>query len=248
MKTKELIYMVLDLAKNASDDAYFTEEHVQWLLNKTRSFLLKREYDQIKRQPSEANKQSICLDLEQVKGIEGDDCANIYLRSTNEIPDTVSTSQPQITTMDYFVSNIVYVTPEKMRYTGFNKYLKNIIFCALGHDKHLYMKASNTQFKYLEKIMLTAVFDDFEKAAEMSCDSSGESECGKNIGESEFPIDSYLVPELIDRVLRELLGASYRPKDDANNAKDDLSDIASFIRHYVKQPLQRQLDGQEGQN
>lgn len=28
MKTKELIYIILDLCKIASDDAYFTEEHV----------------------------------------------------------------------------------------------------------------------------------------------------------------------------------------------------------------------------
>lgn len=60
--------------------------------------------------------------------------------------------------------------------------------------------------------------------------------------EMEFPIDSYLVPELVDRVLRELLGAAYRGKDNLNNAKDDLSDIANFIRNYVKRPLQQQLE------
>lgn len=48
MKTKELIYIVLDLCKVASDDAYFTEEHVEWLLTKNRSFLLKREEERLK--------------------------------------------------------------------------------------------------------------------------------------------------------------------------------------------------------
>ena len=48
MKTKELIYIVLDLCKVTSDDAYFTEEHVEWLLNKNRAFLLKREEERLK--------------------------------------------------------------------------------------------------------------------------------------------------------------------------------------------------------
>ena len=61
--------------------------------------------------------------------------------------------------------------------------------------------------------------------------------------EHEFPIDQYLVPELIDRVLRELVGAQMRPKDPQNDANDNLSYIANFIRNYVKKPLQRQLDG-----
>lgn len=173
----------------------------------------------------------------------GDDCSSSYLKSTQAIPDTISTSTPQVTTMDYFGGqNLVYVSPEKMRFVNYNKFLRNIIYCSVGTDNHVYLKSSNPMFENLSRIKFSAVFDDFEEAAGLSCDNDGDG-AGCDSFEMEFPIDAYLVPELIDRVLRELLGASYRPKDNTNSASDDLSHIANFIRNYVKQPLQRQIDG-----
>ena len=47
---KELTYMVLDELKLSSDDAQFTEDHVMFLLNKYRTFLLKQRYSDIKKQ------------------------------------------------------------------------------------------------------------------------------------------------------------------------------------------------------
>lgn len=97
-------------------------------------------------------------------------------------------------------------------------------------------------FENLSRIKINGVFDDFEKAADLACYSDGSAmECDSF--EMEFPIDSYLVPELIDLVLREMLGGVYRPKDASNSASDDLSYIANFIRNYVKKPLQREIDG-----
>lgn len=41
MKAKEIVYMVMDLLKNASEDAYFTEDHILFLLKHHRSLILK---------------------------------------------------------------------------------------------------------------------------------------------------------------------------------------------------------------
>lgn len=241
MKTKELIYIVLDLCKVASDDAYFTEEHVEWLLNKNRAFLLKREEERLKEQNSEENKQTICVDLELTTAFCNDDCSDTFLKSIQEIPDLISTSTPSFSTMDYFQSNICFIPFEKMKYVNYNKFLRNIIYASIGPDNHAYLKSSNPMFENLSRIKINGVFDDFEKAAELACYSDGSAmECDSF--EMEFPIDSYLVPELIDRVLREMLGGVYRPKDTSNSASDDLSYIANFIRNYVKKPLQQQLD------
>ena len=61
--------------------------------------------------------------------------------------------------------------------------------------------------------------------------------------EASFPIREYLVPPLIELVVKELVGANYRPKDTLNNAADDLSDIASFIRRNMKSSFEKQLGG-----
>jgi hypothetical protein len=41
--------------------------------------------------------------------------------------------------------------------------------------------------------------------------------------EMNFPIREYLVPTLIELVVKELMGSSYKPVDEKNNAQDDLS-------------------------
>ena len=60
--------------------------------------------------------------------------------------------------------------------------------------------------------------------------------------DEEFPMDNSLVGLLIQYVVKELLGASYRPADETNNAKDDLSDIATFIRRNMKSQFQKQME------
>jgi hypothetical protein len=41
----------------------------------------------------------------------------------------------------------------------------------------------------------------------------------------EFPIRDYLVPPLIELVIKELSGSKYLPRDSRNNADDDLSKV-----------------------
>jgi hypothetical protein len=60
--------------------------------------------------------------------------------------------------------------------------------------------------------------------------------------DEEFPMDNSLVGLLIQYVVKELLGASYRPADETNNAKDDLSDITAFIRRNMKSQFQKQME------
>lgn len=76
---KEIVYSVLDEIKSISDDSLFTEDHVIFLAEKYRTFLLKQRYSDIKKQIPESNYQTICLDLIEVPG---ESCeGGSYLRS-----------------------------------------------------------------------------------------------------------------------------------------------------------------------
>lgn len=68
---KELTYMVLDELKIVSDDSHFQEEHVLFLLDKYRAFLLAQRYKDIRKEIPESNYQTICVDLKQVNAIDG---------------------------------------------------------------------------------------------------------------------------------------------------------------------------------
>ena len=232
MLVKEIVYMVLDLAKAAtSDDSYFNEDHVIFLLKKYRSFLIKKEQEKQKATTDIASKfeyQQICLDLEKVSAIDGEPCTGgYYLRTTKKIPKILEDNQPRIYPIDFYQGiNISYVPRDRMRYVGTNKFLQNIIYVSLGPDLHLYLNSSNHQFLYLKKLRMSAVFEDFDDISCYLCDEDGNSKACDVLDEV-FPIREYLVPTLMELVVKELTTAKYQPVDEHNNASDDMSKVST---------------------
>ena len=221
MTLRELVFMVLDECKIHSDDSYFNEDHVSFLLGKYRSFLLKKELEKENKNLSSANAQTICLDLTEVPAIEGFDCFGSYLRSTEKIPSIVNEFKVQLYPLDYYRGEIIFTSRERMRYTGYNKWTKNLIYASKGPDDYLYLKSENPQYLYMKKLRMTAIFEDFGEAAQLACDENGVAVCDKL--DAQFPIESAQVPVIIELVVKELLGVKYQPKDKNNNAADDAS-------------------------
>lgn len=237
---RELVYMILDELKVSTDDAYYTEDHIIYLLNKYRALVLKQKYSDIKKQIPESNYQTICLELIKVPKIPGMSCCNdFYLRSKDKIPFLIQIGSPRVYTVDYYQGEITHVSMERMRYIGYNKYLKNIIYSSIGPDNYLYLKSNNPQFLYLSRINMTGVFEDSVRASELECPNC--SSCC-DVLDKTFPLESALIPNVIDMIVKELLGSVYKPEDDMNNAKDDLSDLASFIARNAKSNLQKQIE------
>ena len=227
MTYREIVYMILDEIKSVRDDAFFTEDHIIFLIGKLRTFLIKQRYSDIKKQIPESNYQTICLDLIEVPAISGEPCeGGSYLRSKEKIPFLMKIGNPKVYPVDYYQGEITYVSRERMRYVGYNKYLKNIIYASIGPDNYLYFKSFNPQYLYLEKARMTGIFEDPQAASELQCpDKNGDTVC--DILDRTFPIEEALIPPMIELVVKELLGAEYRPKDEANDAKDELSEVSS---------------------
>ena len=232
MLVKEIVYMVLDLAKaNTSDDSFFNDSHVLFLLKKYRSFLIKKEQEKQRATTdiaSEFEYQQICLDLEKVAAIDGSPCSGgYYLRTTKKIPKILEGNEPRVYPIDFYQGiNISYIPRDRMRYVGTNKFLQNIIYVSLGPDLHLYLNSSNPQFLYLKKLRMSAVFEDFDDVSDYLCDDDGTS-TACDVLDEEFPIREYLVPTLIELVVKELVGSEYKPSDEKNNAADDLAKVAT---------------------
>ena len=232
MKVKEIVYACLDLAKaGTSDDSYYTEEHVLFLCKKYRAFLIKKEQDKEKSSTdiaSEFEYQETCLDLEKVPAMDGDPCTGgYYLRTTQKIPKILEGTQPRVYPIDFYQgTNISYVSRDRMRYTGSNKYLQNVIYSSLNPNQHLYLNSSNPQFLYMKKIRMSAVFEDFDEASDLLCDDTG-SDTSCDVLDAEFPIREYLVPPLIELVVKSLNGVKFQIEDWKNNAKDDLAGLAT---------------------
>lgn len=222
---RELVYLVLDELKLTSDDALFNEEHVMFLLGKYRGLLLKQQYKDIKKEIPESNYQTLCLDLIQVPAITGEPCeGGTYLRSKEKIPFLMPVTTPRVYPEDYYQGDITYVSRERMKYVGYNRWLPNIIYASIGPDNYLYFKSFNPQYLYLEKARLTGIFEEPEKAAELECNRD-ESTCDPM--DMKFPLEEALIPQVVELVVRELSRPEYLPEDKQNNADDGLSEVTS---------------------
>lgn len=238
---RQMIYMCLDELKLFSDDSSFTEEHIKFLLDKYRAYILKQQYEKEKKQIPESNYQTLCLDLIDVPAMDGEPCEGPhYLRSKEKIPDMLPFGNPKVSTMDFYQGNITYVNRERMKYVGCNKYLKNIIYCSISPEHYLYFKSSNPQFLYLEKAKFSGIFESTEEAEKYSCESKEEGgSC--DYMDNEYPLEEALIPQVIQSVVKELAGPSWKPMDDSNNAADDLATLATFLSRNSKSDLQKAL-------
>lgn len=222
----QLVYMVIDELKGDSDDFTYTEDHVIFLLNNYRALLLKQRYSDVKKPMPESNYQTLCMETMEVPAIAGVPCeGGSYLRTVNKVPFTMKIGNPRVYPVDFYQgSNITFISRERMKYVGYNKYMQNIIYCSLGPDNYLYFTSSNPQFLYLENIKFTAVFEDAKAASELECTPEDGKTC--DIIDKVFPIEESLVPTLIELVVKELRPAAYSPADELNNANDDLDNVA----------------------
>lgn len=222
MTYSEIIYMCMDQLKLSSDDSFYTKDHILFLIVKLRSFLLKQRYSDLRKPIPDSDYQSICLDLIEVPAISGEPCeGSSYLRSKNKVPTTMMIGNPRVYPMDFYQGEITYISRDRMRYVGYNKFLRNIIYCSKAPDGYLYFKSWNPQFLHLEKVRFNAIFEDAKEASEMACPEENGTIC--KLEDKEFPIEDALVPVLVSLVVQELAGPRDSDKDKDNDANDNLS-------------------------
>lgn len=240
MKIKELVYMVLDEIKGLSDDFTYTEDHVIFLLNKYRTYLLKQKYKDDKGSMNSSNFQTMSLALNNSLKNMDYLLDRQYKKSTERVPNLLAEKGVRVYPYTQFLddADIAFITEDRMRYVGYNKYLKNAVYATI-HDNYLYVTSRILDQLELEDVYLSAVFED---AIETIKAIKGDS---IDLLEEDFPIEESLTSLLIQSVVKELLGAAYRPKDSQNNANDDLADIIAFVRRNMKSAYQKQIEGDD---
>ncbi len=236
---REVIYMCLDSLKLSSDESYYTEEHILYLIKAYRNALLAQKYKDIKKNIPESNYQTICLNLSRV---DSSNCAEeTLLKSTETIPNLLELGIPIISPIKNTISStLTLVNAERFKYVGYNKWLQSIIYATIGSDNHLYLKSSNPQFLHLEKLKLKGIFEDAVKASDLSCDLEN-MDC--DILDRELPLEEDLLSTLIQSIVQYLSTGIYKPEDTINDGNDNLASLASFIRQNMKSNFQKQIDG-----
>ena len=231
MTLREAVYMCMDEVKLNSDDSFFTEDHVVFLLGKYRSLVLKKEMEKENKALSSSNTQTICLNLIPYTDSE-DPCGETVLKSEGKLPDLIN-DKAIVYPVEYFAGDrIIYTSMERFRFATYNRMTRVLIYAAKGPDNYLYVKSGNPQFMYLRQVTVKGVFENFIEAAKHSCKESEDTSC--DIMDTEFPLENALVPTVIELVVKELTGYKYQPRDTRNNASDDASVLQQTAKEVQK--------------
>ena len=223
----------MDELKLMSDDSYFNEDHIRFLVNKHRANLLKQVYSKDNSNPSNSNYQTIQVPLS--KGEEDDDFyfsnKDSYLKGDTKIPNLLNISKTKITSStSRFGYTISLISKDRMQFVGHNKWLKNIIYCTID-DNILYVYTYYDDIDTSKvRFNIKGIFEDAEAAYN-----------GDDFIDTEYPLDISIVPLLIQSVVQELSPKTITPEDSLNNASDDKSNIANYIARNTKSDLVKQL-------
>lgn len=209
MKTKELIYRILQLLKVNTDDSSenYSEEFIYNVLLEKRAFIIKQQYKDARKNIPLSMYQEICVDLEKTNIIPGLECTDEILTSTNPLPKLIDFSA------DYGVSRLILHTVDKynipfsvvpferLAYVGSSKWTKNLVFVALGYDYKLYFKSNNPLILKLNMVKVYGIFNNPEEAANYSCTDTIICD----VLDSDFPLDESLIDYVIRLTINELL-------------------------------------------
>lgn len=241
---REAIYMCFDLIKGTSDDFTYTEEHVAYLLDKFRALLLKQRYgNNRKKEIPYSNYQTISINLE-LKTFEENNYYVCEPVNGTTIPYTLQIGIPRISvaTDSYGDINLEYISRERLPFVGNNRFLQNIWYCSLDEQNRLLLKTSSIRMFETETkdntltFRITALFENPRELPNEITFKSTMDELDRVI-----PIEESLITTLIEMVVKELLGAAYRPADTINNANDDMASMANFLANAMKKDFNDQI-------
>ena len=234
----QMIYMVRDLVKISSDDSYITSQHILFMLEKFRAFVLKTKYENKEADIPDTDKSSMTIELKLVEDNLGYSGIPL-LRSKEPLPSDMIFDYITVRTNKLTGNpNIVYVPFSRFPYVGNNKYLKNIIYWTIDDDDYILVKSCNPLFEYLREFKIEGVFESPMKVAERECSCKGLE---VNYDDVDFCLEDDLVQLVVQYVMNTFQNSIYKPQDEDNNTNDDLAGTAvrTPTERYKKQQWEK---------
>lgn len=233
---REAIYMCLDLIKGNSDDFSYTEDHIAYLLDKFRALLLKQRYgNDPKKHVPYSNYQTLNVEIDL------SDESKQTLKSVNQIPYMLQLGIPRIITTEenYYDYRFEFTSRERLPFVGYNKFLNKITYCAINEENYILVqnkKLKDNNYINPSTFKIVGIFENPREVEDEKSFKEGSDELDRNI-----PIEESLITTLIEMVVKELLGASWRPADTTNNATDDNASMANFLASNMKKDFVDQM-------
>jgi len=222
MTKLEIIYDIKEKLSIHTDDDVFTTEYISHLIDVKRSTLIKQSYSNLTKTIPSLLYQDVCLTLELVATVSGHTCYGTVLRTKDPLPNVLNVSGREdlyiVGPVDIFQTAYNQVPIERFPFLGNNRHLGNLIYTAIGKDKRIYFYSAQSNHKMIETVSIKGVFESTKEASKYSCDVTCIDEY-----ESEYPLEGYMINEIVRLITEELLKPLQIPEDKLNDANDERS-------------------------
>lgn len=224
----EIAYDIIELLKNnqISDDVDISLEHVLYHVNNQRALWIRNEYNKPGRKIDQHLVQDLgCLRIIEVDAAEccsvSTDC--IALRTEKKIPALIElhsgSALQRVGPVNKLAIPYSVTTGTVSSFNLHNKYTGQDIQAVFLND-YIYLIIPNPSQQGLEYINVRAIIANPADMVEFRCDDSGDP-CFSY--DDEYPINNWMLPYIKEQILQQFGMSIQLPKDDDNNAKDNLS-------------------------
>lgn len=222
----QLIYDTMEIIRGnkISDDTNIDERQVEYHWNTQRALWIRNEYNKPGRSISASIEQDLgCLDLVTA---DAADCCDLdshctVLRTDLILPKPIELhSGPAITRVG-FVNKLnvpfSFTSYQKAIYTMNGKYSGKKGVLAFLLNGRIYILTKDPLVQLVDKINVRGVFENPSELASFNCDTGVCFSYGDT-----YPIEAWMIPYIKEQVLNQLGIALKIPKDETNDAKEDL--------------------------
>ncbi len=220
MTKLEIIYDIKEKLHISSDDDTLTTEYISHLIDVKRSTLIKQTYSNLTKTIPSLLYQDVCLTLEVAPLIPGATCYGTILRTVQPLPNVLNISGREdlylVRPIDIMAASYNQVPIERFAFLGHNRFLGKQIYTALGTDKKIYFYSAQDSYKFIEQVSIKGIFESTSEATAFSCDEACFDEY-----EAEYPLEGYMINEVVRLIVDELIKPLQIPEDELNDADDD---------------------------
>lgn len=218
---KHIRYSIKEALAVYNEDSNISNEYIDYKIHTTRAMLLAQRFSSRSFIIPNIVRQHFYMTLELSEDNEFVDGVGTVLRTVNPINIPLEpfnfSKNIRITSGSYSDVSFTFIDNNRFSYVGHSKWNLNQIYVTIGSDFRLYFTSGNPRVKMLEQIKLSMVCANPEDAYEDTIEYSS----AVDFADTEYPLNSELIVELTDIIIKHLTINLSSREDKVNDSQDN---------------------------
>jgi hypothetical protein len=225
-KVNELIYDIREAVRSYTSDSEIDDRYILYLYDIKRAKYLKQDLNNYQKSIDNSIKQTLCVGLEEVSINECDveyTCGTL-LRSKQKLPIPIEMHTKVAITSVKPINKVAipfaFITREKAAYIQNAPYSKSV-YSFLGTDNYLYVYSKSDDFKLLDCVTITGVFEKPLTLSEYkNCCNCDSPQVCFDINTQDYPLQPHYIDLIRDEIVKDLIRTIQIPEDKTNDSTD----------------------------